>query len=364
MKRRASSPNNKDVDSPSDDRHDRQPSRREVLATLSAVGAGIALGPSASVAQTAGKTRDGSTAQNVSGAQTPSKTVRRPGRYEDSLIFDRKPFVWPGGKTLAVWIIPNVEAWSYDSAVGVTTSPNAGNAVPDVINYAWREYGMRVGLWRIADVLDSAGVRATVALNSSVCEIFPKAVEEMKKRHWEFMGHGITNSQLLSSTSSLDEERNVIQTALGTIEHAVGERPKGWLGPGLAETFNTLDILAEEGVRYVGDWNNDDQPYPMKVKTGKLFSVPYCMELNDIGLFGRHGYTGDEYLRAVTDQFETLYSESHKLSRVMGIPLHPFLTGQPLHIKYFQQAIAHIQKQDRVWFATGKEIAEAYERIH
>jgi allantoinase len=156
------------------------------------------------------------------------------------------------GKTLAVWIIPNVEAWSFDSAVGVTTSPNPAGAVPDVINYAWREYGMRVGLWRIADVLDSVGVRATVALNSSVCEVFPKAVEEMKKRHWEFMGHGITNSQLLSSTSSLDDERNVIQTALGTIEHAVGERPKGWLGPGLAETFNTLDILAEEGVRYRG----------------------------------------------------------------------------------------------------------------
>jgi len=114
----------------------------------------------------------------------------------------------------------------------------------------------------------------------------------------------------------------------------------------------------------VGDWNNDDQPYAMKVKKGKLFSVPYCMELNDISLFARHGYTGDEYFKAVTDQFETLYAESHKLARVMGIPLHPFLTGQPLHIKYFQQAIAHIQKQDRVWFATGNEIAEAYEHLH
>jgi len=360
MKRHTSSPAKKDLSSPSDVR---RASRREVLATLSAVGAGMVLAPSASVAETVDKGRSGPTAQNASRTQTPNKTVRRPNRYEDSLIFERKPFTWPGGKTLAVWIIPNVEAWSFDSAVGVTTSPNPGNAVPDVINYAWREYGMRVGLWRIADVLDSAGVRATVALNSSVCEVFPKAVEEMKKRHWEFMGHGITNSQLLSSTSSLEEERGVIQTALGTIEHAAGERPKGWLGPGLAETFNTPDILAEEGVRYVGDWNNDDQPYPMKVKKGKLLSVPYCMELNDIGLFARHGYTGEEYLRAVTDQFETLYSESQKLPRVMGIPLHPFLTGQPLHIKYFQQALAQMKKQDRVWFATGNEIAEAYERM-
>ena len=360
MKRLTSLPRKQALKHRSDDRC---PSRREVLATLSAVGAGMVLAPGASLAQTVAKGRKDPNSENASGAQTPGKTVRRPERYEDSLIFERKPFTWPGGKTLAVWIIPNVEAWSYDSAVGVTTSPNPGNAVPDVINYAWREYGMRVGLWRIADILDSAGVRATVALNSIVCEIFPKAVEEMKKRHWEFMGHGITNSQLLSSTSSLDEERNVIQTALLTIEHAAGERPKGWLGPGLAETFNTLDILAEEGVRYVGDWNNDDQPYPMKVKKGKLLSVPYCMELNDIGLFARHGYTGEEYLRAVTDQFETLYSESQKLARVMGIPLHPFLTGQPFHTKYFQQAIAHIQKHDRVWFATGNEIAEAYERL-
>src|SRR5947209_1478567 len=188
MKRPTFSPRKQALDHLSDDRGR---SRREVLATLSAVGAGIVLAPSASIAQTVDEVRSGSITQNANGAQTPSKTVRRPERYEDSLIFERKPFTWPGGKTLAVWIIP-------------------------------------------------------------------KAVEEMKKRRWEFMGHGITNSQLLSSTSSVDEERNVIQTALRTIEHAVGERPKGWLGPGLAETFNTLDILAEEGVRYVGDWNNDD----------------------------------------------------------------------------------------------------------
>jgi allantoinase len=358
MKRKTSLSREQDASNRSHDR----PSRREVLGGLSAVGAGLILAPGVSMAQTADQRRSGA-ADNVARAQTPIKNVRRPERYDDSLIFERKPFTWPGGKTLAVWIIPNVEAWSYDSAVGVTTSPNPGEVVPDVINYAWREYGMRVGLWRIADVLDSAGLRATVALNSSVCEVFPKAIEEMKKRHWEFMGHGITNSQLLSSLSS-DDERNVIHAALSTIERAVGERPKGWLGPGLAETFNTLDVLAEEGVRYVGDWNNDDQPYAMKVKKGKLFSVPYCMELNDISLFARHGYTGDEYFKAVTDQFETLYAESHKLARVMGIPLHPFITGQPLHIKYFQQAIAHIQKQDRVWFATGNEIAEAYEHLH
>jgi len=237
------------------------------------------------------------------------------------------------------------------------------NIVPDVINYAWREYGIRVGLWRLADVLDGAGVKASVALNSAICESFPKAVEEMKKRGWEFMGHGITNSESLAGLN-LEKEREVIQTVLKTIEQSTGRRPRGWLGVGLTETYNTLDILAEEGVTYCGDWNNDDQPYPMKVKKGKLFAIPYCMEINDIPLFIRKGYTGEQYYRSVVDQFDTLYADSKKQPRVMGIPLHPMITGQPLRIKYLQRALAYIKKHDRVWFATAGEIIDAYERAH
>jgi allantoinase len=299
----------------------------------------------------------------VAYAQTIGKPMRRADRYEDTFIFERKPFAWPGNKTLAVWIAPNVEAWHYDSPAGTGVSPNVGNIVPDVINYAWREYGMRVGLWRIADVLDAAGVKASVALNSAVCETFPKAIDEMKKRSWEFMGHGITNSESLAGLN-LEKEREVIQNVLKTIEQSTGRRPRGWLGVGLTETNNTLDILAEEGVNFCGDWNNDDQPYPMKVKKGKLFSIPYCMEINDIPLFIRKGYTGEQYYRSVVDQFDTLYADSKKQPRVMGIPLHPMIIGQPLRIKYLQRAIAHIKKHDRVWFATGSEIIDAYQRAH
>jgi peptidoglycan/xylan/chitin deacetylase (PgdA/CDA1 family) len=299
----------------------------------------------------------------VAYAQTIGKPMRRADRYEDTFIFERKPFAWPGNKTLAVWIAPNVEVWHYDSPAGTGVSPNVGNIVPDVINYAWREYGMRVGLWRIADVLDAAGVKASVALNSAVCETFPKAIDEMKKRGWEFMGHGITNSESLAGLN-LEKEREVIQNVLKTIEQSTGRRPRGWLGVGLTETNNTLDILAEEGVNFCGDWNNDDQPYPMKVKKGKLFSIPYCMEINDIPLFIRKGYTGEQYYRSVVDQFDTLYADSKKQPRVMGIPLHPMIIGQPLRIKYLQRAIAHIKKHDRVWFATGSEIIDAYQRAH
>ena len=265
--------------------------------------------------------------------------------------------------TLAVWFAPNVEVWNYDSAFGVAISPNTSNHLPDVYNYAWREYGIRVGLWRMADVFDEAGVKATVALNAQVCEVFPKAVEEMKKRGWELMGHGLTNSATLAGLDA-ERERDTIRTVLQTIEQATGKRPRGWLGPGLIETHNTLDILAEEGVNYCGDWNNDDQPYPMKVRKGKIFSIPYCMEINDIGLFLRKGYTGEQYLRSVLDQFETLYADSAKLPRVMGLPLHPMIIGQPLRIQYLQRALAEMKKHERVWFATGGEIIDAYQRAN
>jgi peptidoglycan/xylan/chitin deacetylase (PgdA/CDA1 family) len=289
--------------------------------------------------------------------------MRRANRYDDTFITERKPFAWPNNKTLAVWIAPNVEVWHYDVAFGVGISPNPANRVPDVINYGWREYGMRVGLWRVADVLDGAGLNATVALNSQVCETYPKAIEEMKKRGWEFMGHGTTNSEELAGLPP-EKEKEVIRHVLTTIEQATGKRPRGWLGVGLTETRNTLDILAEEGVTYCGDWNNDDQPYPMKVKTGKMFGIPYCMEINDIPSFIRKGYTGDQYFRSVIDQFEQLYADSQKQPRVMGIPLHPMIIGQPLRIKYLERALAEMKKHDGVWFATGSEIVDAYERAN
>jgi allantoinase len=316
---------------------------------------------SLSLAAAAGAAASGLSPLTAS-AQTPPKPIRRSERYDDSFITERKPFKWPGNNTLAIWFAPNVEVWQFDSAFGVGITPNPSNYVPDVFNYAWREYGMRVGLWRLADVFDGAGVKATVALNSQVCEVFPRAVEEMKKRGWEFMGHGTTNSITLANLPA-EQERDTIKGILKTIEQATGKRPRGWLGAGLIETYNTLDILAEEGVVYCGDWNNDDQPYAMKVKSGKMFAIPYCNEINDIPLYIRKGYTGEQYLRSVIDQFDALYADSRKQPRVMGVPLHPMISGQPLRIKYLQRAIAHMKEHQGVWFATGSEIIDAYQSV-
>jgi peptidoglycan/xylan/chitin deacetylase (PgdA/CDA1 family) len=298
----------------------------------------------------------------AAGTQTAPRPIRRSERYDDSFIFERKPFKWPGGNTLAVWFAPNVEVWQYDQAAGAAITPNATNHVPDVFNYAWREYGMRVGLWRIADVFDAASVKATIALNAQVCDVYPKAIEEMKRRRWEFMGHGTTNSTNLAVFYNEPErEREIIRSILTTIEQATGKRPRGWLGSGLVETYNTLDILATEDVIYCGDWNNDDQPVPMRVKSGRMFGLPYCNEINDIGVYLRKGWTGEQYLRSVTDQFDTLYADSRKQPRVMGVPLHPMISGQPLRIKYLDRAIAYMKRHQGVWFATGSEIIDAYQ---
>lgn len=295
-------------------------------------------------------------------AQAAPRPIRRSERHDDSFIFERRPFRWPGNNTLAVWFAPNVEVWHYDSAFGAAITPNPTNHVPDVFNYAWREYGMRVGLWRLADVFDAAGVKATVALNAQVCEVYPKAMEEMKRRGWEFMGHGTTNSTTLATFDQQPEqERDAIRAILKTIEQASGKRPRGWLGSGLVETYNTLDILAAEGVIYCGDWNNDDQPVPMKVQSGKMFGIPYCNEINDISVYLRKGWTGEDYLRSVIDQFDTLYADSSRQPRVMGVPLHPMISGQPLRIKYLERAIAHMKEHQGVWFATGSEIIDAYQ---
>src|SRR5262249_27164641 len=171
-----------------------------------------------------------------------------------------------------------------------------------------------------------------------------------------------SNSRSLKNLP-LDQERDAIKTTIQTIEKATGRRVYGWLSPGQSETSNTPDLLAEFGVLYTGDWNNDDQPYRMKVKNGQLYSLPYCQAINDIDILSRLGLTGPEYLQSLVQQFDTLHSDSRMSPRVMGIPMHPFLTGSPANIKYLQQAIQHMKEAEGVWFATGSEIVEAYRKV-
>jgi len=280
------------------------------------------------------------------------------GPFPYSPIIRRPRLEWPKGEHLALWVIPNIEFFSLEELV--PGASGGGTKIPDVPTWAARDYGNRIGVFRLMQVLDRYGIRATVALNSQVCVHHPEIIEEGQKRRWEWMGHNETNTTRLNAVPP-EEEPKLIHRALATIAKATGTKPVGWLGSGLTETWNTLDYLAAEGCEYVCDWTNDDQPYLMTLDGGqRLVSIPYSHDINDIPAFERRNHTPDEFREIICRQFDVLYREGAESGRVMAICLHPFLTGRPYRIDAFDAALAHICRHEGVWLATGSEIARHY----
>lgn len=278
--------------------------------------------------------------------------------YAYSPITEREPFSWPGGARVAFYVGLNIEHFQ----LGIpSTSLNETTAAlaPDPLNHGWREYGVRVGIWRVMQALDRHGVRASALLNSAVCEHYPQIVEAGLARNWAWLAHGRDNSTLQTGMTEKDE-RGYLTDVVETIEKATGERPRGWLGPALTETFRTPALLAELGLGYVLDWTNDDQPYPLNIPG--MLSVPYSVELNDLGLFTMHGMTGPEFVQLVKDQVDQLHDDSAAGGRVMALALHPFVIGQAFRTKYLDQALDYVVNHPGVWTATSDEIAEHYVR--
>jgi allantoinase len=278
------------------------------------------------------------------------------GPFPYSPIIDRPRLEWPGGAHVALWIIPNIEYFSLEERPG---GYGPGKA-PDVVMWSERDYGNRVGVFRLMDVLDKYGIRGTVALNSNLCAEHPRIIEEGEKRKWEWMGHNESNTRRLNEAAP-GEETRIIRNTLATIEKATSKRPKGWLSSGLQETWDTLDLLGANGCEYVADWTNDDQPYRMTLDGGKpLISVPYSQELNDKPAFDKHNFTAAQFQEMICRQFDVLYREGAQSGRVMAIALHPYLTGVPHRIGALDKALEYICKHDGVWKATGAEIARHY----
>lgn len=280
------------------------------------------------------------------------------GRFPYSAIVDRPKLVWPNGARVAVWVIPNLEHFLFDRPATPISMASFG-LKPDVLNYGWRDYGLRVGFWRMRDIMERYGFKGTVALNAQVCDLYPRVIEAGLESNWEWMGHGVTNSVLLNGQSE-EEERAIITETVATIARHTGMPPRGWLGPVLAETPNTLDILAECGIDYVADWVNDEQPYKMNVRKGRMTSIPYSIEMNDIPAFLDMKQSAEGYAQNLMDQFDVLYEDGSVTGRVMAVPLHPFLIGHPYRAKYFARALEHISSRSEVWLATGSEIIDWY----
>jgi allantoinase len=278
--------------------------------------------------------------------------------YQYSPIIHRPKLELPGDARVAFWIGLNIEHYEVDKP---STSIFGGTAAlqPDPLNYGWRDYGPRVGIWRMMDVLDKYGIRASVLLNSDVCERYPQILEEGKKRRWVWLAHGKNNS-IFEAGMSREEERQYLKDVVETITAATGQQPRGWLGPALTETFNTPEILSELGLTYLLDWCNDDQPFPLNVKSGRMISVPYSIEMNDVSLFVGKSLSPADFAQMVMDQFDVLYEEGAHSGRVMCLALHPFIISQPFRHKYLDKALAYIAGHDHVWLTTSDEIAEWY----
>jgi len=277
------------------------------------------------------------------------------GPFPYTPITKRPKITWPGGARVAFWIIPNMEFFPLDEPVPV----GRPSVVPDIPNWSQRDYGARIGIFRIMEVLKNRDIRATVTLNSEVLDAYPEIVEEGMKLDWEFMGHNQSNARLLNAIPE-DEEKGVILDCFDRIEKFTGTRPKGWLGSGLIETWNTLDYLADAGCQYVADWVNDDLPYLMDIDGKQMVSIPYSREINDIPQFEVHSRTPEEFDQMIRRQFDTLYREGEQSGRVMAICIHPFLIGLPHRIDCLGSALDYIQGHDDVWFATGSEIIDHY----
>ena len=286
----------------------------------------------------------------------PPRVPTEHDRFDYSPIIDRPRLSWPNGARVAVWVIPNIEHFLFDRpSTRLTNLP----VNPDVLNYSWRDYGVRVGIWRMMEVMERYGVKGTVALNSDVCARYPRIIEEGKKLGWEWMGHGNNNSTLFAGQSEA-EERALIKDVVTTISKSVGKAPRGWLSPALSETMRTLDILAENGIEYVGNWVNDDQPYPMRVKKGSMIAMPYSVEINDIPALLDLHQSPETFGQMICDQFDVLYEDGAQTGRVMSICLHPFLVGYPHRSKYFAKALHHITSRQEVWLTTGGAIVDWY----
>jgi len=279
-------------------------------------------------------------------------------RLPYSAIVDRPPLKLPQGGRIAVWTIVNVEEWSIERAMPRTVLPPPFGQplLPDLPNWAWHEYGMRVGFWRLVEALERFGVKATFAVNGSVCRSYPRVAGAAKDAGWEFMGHGYVQRPM----HHVEDQPAAIRDTLEAIREFTGRAPRGWESPGLTETPETIDHLAAAGIEYVADWVVDDQPCRIETASRPVVSIPYTGEMNDISMMAIQHHPSEEWLRRGIDQFDRLYAEGERSARVMAISVHPYISGVPHRIGYLEKLYKHVTARPGVMLWTGGQILDWY----
>ena len=279
-------------------------------------------------------------------------------RLTYSALPERPPLVLPNGTRLAVWVIVNVEEWDIRQPMPrtVLTPPAGGSPSPDIPNWAWHEYGNRVGFWRMLEVFDELRIPASLAINGSAIAAYEPIARAAAHREWEFIGHGFTQKNM----QKVENEADDIARTTEAIARFTGRRPRGWLGPGLTETWNTPDLLVEAGYDYVCDWVLDDQPVTLKTRAGPIVNIPYTQECNDVAMMLIQHHKASEYYDRAMDQFEQIYADAEDSARVMALVVHPYIMGAPHRLKYFRKIFENIRKKSDVAFMTGEQIFDWY----
>jgi len=292
----------------------------------------------------------------------PSKdeeTAMKPHeRFEYSAIVDRQPLKLPRGARLVIWPVVNVEEWEITRPMprGVSMPPGGQPIVPDIQNWGWHEYGMRVGIWRLMESLQRHRITPTLAINARVCETRPRIAEAARDAGWEFMAHSYVQMPI----HKLEDQRATMRQCVEVIRKYTGKAPAGWLGPGRGQTYATLDYIAEAGFKYFGDWVMDDQPFYVKTLHGPVVAVPYSVELNDIAIMLTHQHQSDVMLKRARDAFDQIYRESRTGARVIAFGVHPYISGAAHRIRYFDEMLRYFKKHKGVVFWTGEKINDWY----
>jgi peptidoglycan/xylan/chitin deacetylase (PgdA/CDA1 family) len=281
-----------------------------------------------------------------------------PGLYPYLPWRGRPKLAWPGDRTVAVWIAPNLEYYEIDPPAHPKRRSWA-RPHPDVVGWSHRDYGNRAGHWRMADAMTEFGFPGSVSLSVALCQHHPEVVADAAARGWEFFSHGIYNTRYAYDMAP-DEERAIIRDSIETVRAATGQTIRGWLAPALTHTTNTLDLIAEAGLAYTCDLYHDDQPTMIATRNGPLTAIPYSLEVNDHYGFFIYHMSPRDYARCLIDQFERLASEGERSGTVMCIPLHSYLIGQPHRIGPFRDVLRHIAADGRAWITTAGAIVDAF----
>jgi allantoinase len=275
-----------------------------------------------------------------------------------SAIVDRPKLVLPNGNRVIVWTIVNLEVWDISRPMprAAMPPPSGQSLLPDVANWSWHEYGMRVGVWRFFELFERLGVRPTLSINARVCEDYERVAAQARDAGWEFMAHAYEQIPL----QKIEDQRGMIRKTLDVLEAFTGERPAGWLGPGLTQTVDTPDLLAEAGVRYIADWVYDDEPTRISTSNGILTTLPYTVELNDIATMILHGHESPYWVTRCRDVFDRYYLEGGERAKIMSIAIHPYISAQPHRIRYVEEVYDYVHNHPGVVHMNGREILDWY----